>query len=349
MGSTEMIDWDLAVSTAQRLVRPGPEVPRERAFHAVSELRELAVEASGHVTGFTRLGDSQPVEPAAVVDRKSWIRVNADGFRVLLDPLVDQLKERRGAPTGPLAAVGRRFAGLQVGGVLAVLAGKVLGQYELFGTGGRLLLVAPNIVAAEDELGVDSRDFRLWVCLHEVTHRVQFTAVPWLSDHLDAQVDDFVSATDLDPAALLRRLRDAGETLVGAARDGRDLSVVDLVTSPQQREVVERLTAVMSLLEGHADYVMDGVGPEVVPTVQTIRARFARRRAGGGPLDQLVRRLLGIDVKMRQYAEGSRFVREVVDRVGMDGFNQVWSSPESLPTRAEIKAPDQWVARVHRG
>ncbi|MGH8869183.1 MAG: zinc-dependent metalloprotease [Actinomycetes bacterium] len=357
MGSTEMIDWDVAVSTALRLVRPGPEVPRRTAFGAVSQLRELAAEAGGHVGGFTGLVSAPGANgasahgslmsnPASVVDRPSWVRVNADGFRVLMDPVVDAMSSRRSG-VGAVPMVGRRLTGMQVGGVLALLAGKVLGQYEIFGSDGRLLLVAPNIVAAEREMGVDPRDFRMWVCLHEVTHRVQFTANPWLRDHLAEQVEEFVAASDLDAAALARRLKDAAGSLVGAARSGQDVSVIDLVTTPDQRVVVDRLTAVMSLLEGHADYVMDGVGPEVVPSVRTIRQRFSRRRAGGGVFDQLVRRLLGLDVKMRQYAEGSRFVREVVDAVGMSGFNRVWASPGTLPTREEIKTPEVWVARVH--
>jgi coenzyme F420 biosynthesis associated uncharacterized protein len=346
MSSAEMIDWDLAVSTALRLVRPGPDVPRAEAFAAVSQLRELAGEASGHVERFTGLDDGDGPAPAAVVDRPSWIRANADGFRVLMDPVVDAMGSRRPS-LGAVPVVGRRLTGLQVGGVLALLSGKVLGQYEVFGSGGRLLLVAPNIVAAEREMGVDPRDFRLWVCLHEVTHRVQFSAHPWLQDHLGAQVAQFVEAADLDPSTLAHRLRDAAGALAGSGRDREGVSVVDLVTNAEQRVVVDRLTAVMSLLEGHADYVMDAVGPEVVPTVRTIRQRFSRRRAQGGPLQQLVRRLLGLDVKMRQYAEGSRFVRRVVDRVGMDGFNRVWASADTLPTREEITAPDAWVGRVH--
>jgi coenzyme F420 biosynthesis associated uncharacterized protein len=246
-----------------------------------------------------------------------------------------------------VAAFGARLAGVQIGTLLAFLSSKVLGQYELFGTGGRLLLVAPNIVHVEQELRVEPRDFRLWVCLHEVTHRVQFSAVPWLSGYLKGEIDRFVDATDLDPASMLQRLRDAVTALIGTARGDEGVSLLDAVQTPEQRAVLDRLTAVMSLLEGHADYVMDGVGEEVVPTVRTIRDRFDRRRAGAGPLDQLLRRLLGLDVKMRQYAEGAAFVRGVVDRVGMDGFNRVWTSPDTLPTRAEINDPAGWVARVH--
>jgi coenzyme F420 biosynthesis associated uncharacterized protein len=117
--------------------------------------------------------------------------------------------------------------------------------------------------------------------------------------------------------------------------------------SPEQRAVLDRLTAVMSLLEGHADFVMDGVGPSVIPTVDAIRAKFTSRRAGGNPLDQLLKRLLGLDAKLRQYQDGAAFVRHVVDRVGMDGFNRIWTGPNTLPTKNEIANPDAWVSRLH--
>jgi coenzyme F420 biosynthesis associated uncharacterized protein len=233
--------------------------------------------------------------------------------------------------------------------VLAYLSGKVLGQYEVFsGDPGQLLLVAPNIVDAERRLGVEPRDFRLWVALHEVTHRTQFTAVPWLREHFLSEVAAFVEAADLDPEALADRVRRVVSSLAEAARDKQSrLSVVDLVQTPAQRAVLDRLTALMTLVEGHAEYVMDGVGPDVVPSVAAIRERFETRRVSANPLEKLLRRLLGFDVKLRQYAEGKRFVDAVVSRVGMDGFNRVWSSPETLPRLAELTDPDAWIERVH--
>jgi coenzyme F420 biosynthesis associated uncharacterized protein len=123
--------------------------------------------------------------------------------------------------------------------------------------------------------------------------------------------------------------------------------VLDLVQSPEQKAIIDRVTAVMSLLEGHADVVMDGVGPEVVPTVATIREKFQRRRAGANSLDKTLRRLLGIEAKMRQYRDGAKFVDGVVDKVGMTGFNRVWESAETLPTLDEITDPIAWVRRVH--
>ncbi|MDJ0386096.1 zinc-dependent metalloprotease [Streptomyces sp. G-G2] len=369
IGGAEMVDWNLAVTTATRLVRPGPEITRDEARAVVAELREHAKTSERHVRAFTRMipeGTAVDDTPVLVVDRAGWVKANVAGFRELLGPLLTTMRERRGsAPGGAvLGAVGGKVTGVELGMLLSFLSSRVLGQYETFAPvsrdlpgsaagGGRLLLVAPNIVHVERELEVDPHDFRLWVCLHEETHRTQFTAVPWLRAHLEGEIQTFLGATDMDPMNVLERLREAAQSLVGARPDGErgeeGRSLVELVQTPEQREVLGRLTAVMSLLEGHADFVMDGVGPEVVPSVAEIREKFQTRRASGaGRLDAALRKLLGLDAKMRQYRDGERFVRAVVGQVGMDGFNRVWTSPNTLPTKSEIAKPADWVARVHR-
>jgi len=348
-----MVDWDLAGRTARRLAGPGPETTREEAAAVVRELHEAAATAVAHVEGLTGLSPlpGGPVPEVAVVDRPGWVDANTRGMSALLDPLVDALAEKQDRRPGPLASgVGSRVTGAQAGGVLAFLASRVLGQYEVFGTGGRLLLVAPNIVDAERKLGVDPTDFRLWVCLHEVTHQLQFTAFPWLTGHLQAQMAEFVEVTDLDPDVLRDRLGDVLRSVADAARGvdgGDDAGLMALVRDPAQREVLDRVTAVMSLVEGHAEFVMDGVGPDVVPSVRTLRKRFAQRRKGRGPIDRVLRRLLGLEQKMKQYADGRHFVGGVVERVGMDGFNRVWTSPETLPRIEELTDPARWVERVH--
>jgi len=224
--------------------------------------------------------------------------------------------------------------------MLGFLSSKVLGQFDPFHEPyGRLLLVAPNIVHVEREIGADPTDFRLWVCLHEETHRVQFTANPWLGQHLMTQMH--AVADTLEPSAVLDGLRRGADVLRGG-----NGSIIDLVSSPEQKEILDRVTGVMSLLEGHADVVMDGVGPTVIPSVAEIRRKFNQRRKGVGSLDKLLRRLLGLDAKMAQYRDGAVFVRHVVDKVGMEEFNAVWTGPETLPSKAEITDPDAWVARV---
>ncbi|MGW2864905.1 zinc-dependent metalloprotease [Streptomyces sp. SDr-06] len=368
-GTSGMVDWNLAVATATRLVRPGPDVSRDEAREIVAELRRHAKAAEEHVRTFTRMipeGVEPEDTPVLVVDRAGWVRANVAGFREVLKPLLDKMQERRGnSPGGAvLGAVGGKVTGVELGMLLSFLSSRVLGQYETFappgrdlpaapGGGGRLLLVAPNIVHVERELDVAPHDFRLWVCLHEETHRTQFTAVPWLRDHLEGEIQSFLGETEVDPMTVLERLREAAQSLAGSRPEGEEgeggRSLVELVQTPAQREILGRLTAVMSLLEGHADYVMDGVGPQVVPSVGEIREKFKERRAkGASRLDMALRKLLGLDAKLRQYRDGERFVRAVVDEVGMDGFNRVWTSPNTLPTKAEIAKPADWVARVHR-
>jgi coenzyme F420 biosynthesis associated uncharacterized protein len=350
-----MIDWELAVSTGIRWARPGPQVGLTEARRTVAELRDLAMTVADPVQEVTGMISAEEVGRIAVVDRPGWIRANVDGFRVVLEPLVDQLRSGGQQQNAFLSGVGSRFTGVQAGLILAYLSGRVLGQYELFlppsdagaeTSTGRLTLVAPNIVMVERELGVDPHDFRLWVCLHEETHRLQFTAVPWLREYVQGQMTEFLLSSELGPGAILDKLRSAADAMAGAVRGGDGGSMIEAVITPAQREIMDRLTAVMTLVEGHGDYVMDAVGPQVVPSVELIRERFSTRRRTAGRMEQTLRRLLGIDLKMKQYAEGEKFVHKVVDEVGMATFNKVWTSPETLPTKEEIARPGDWLARV---
>jgi coenzyme F420 biosynthesis associated uncharacterized protein len=364
-----MIDWDLAISTGVRFARQGPQVSLADARAVVAELRGLTAVVQQPVREVTGLTSQGAIGPVAVVDRPGWIRANVGGFRVVLEPLAEKLSERSSAVPAAgsvLGTVGSRVTGMQAGLILAYLSSRVLGQYELFlppgegstgangsspnGVGapsvGRLTLVAPNIVMVERELGVDPHDFRRWVCLHEETHRVQFTSVPWLREYVQGMMTEFLLASDLDPGAIVERLRAAAGAVAGAVRGSDGESLMEAMQTPVQRALLDKLTAVMTLVEGHGDYVMDAVGPQVVPSVEQIRERFNARRGSTGRVEQILRRILGIDLKMRQYAEGSKFVRTVVEEAGMDVFNRVWTSPQTLPTRDELAHPAYWLARV---
>ena len=354
VGNSTMIDWDLAVTAASRMVGPGPTISRGEADDTVAELRAGAERSTPLVREFTGLRTSERTAPVLVVDRQGWVQANADGFAEVLSPLIERIQERKGPPSPVAHAVGSRVTGLEVGALLGFMSSKVLGQFDPFwgldgdsGTTGRLLLVAPNIVHAEREMDVDPTDFRLWVCLHEETHRVQFTAVPWMRDHIHGQIENLVGDIEVDPARLAAMVGEGAKRIGDVLRGSDDASLVELFSTDEQRVVLDRITAVMSLLEGHADVVMDGVGPEVIPSVAAIRKRFNDRRRGSGYVDRVMRRLLGLDAKMAQYRNGAAFVRGVVDEVGMDGFNAVWTAPEQLPTREEIGDPAAWVRRVH--
>jgi coenzyme F420 biosynthesis associated uncharacterized protein len=343
-----MIDWDLAVRVGSRLAGDGPVVSRAEASGVVEELRAGAEKSTPLVRDFTGLVAQERSAPVLVVDRPGWIRANADGFAKVIAPIVAKLQDKKGPPSPMTEAIGSRITGAELGVMLGFLGGKVLGQFDPFheapGAAGRLLLVAPNIVNAERELAVDEHDFRLWVCLHEETHRVQFTAVPWMRDHLQSLMAEIVGSVETDPGRLLSEGMSRIGELVSGKTEG---SLIDLVSTPEQKVVIDKITGVMSLLEGHADVVMDGVGPEVIPTVADIRAKFTKRRRGVGALDRLLRRVLGLDQKMAQYRDGAVFVRQTVDAVGMDGFNAVFAEPANLPSKDEIHDPASWVRRVH--
>jgi len=349
-----MIDWGIARATGRRLMAAPPRRTAIEIAQVVGQLRGFALDARAYVRDFTGMTPEGPEPPVLVVDRYRWLDVNIDSFGGLIAPLLERMAEERKGATGlVMNGVGSRVTGAELGALLAFVGSKVLGQYEPFlpaatakeGERGSLLLVAPNIVYVERELHVDPADFRLWVCLHEETHRTQFTAVPWLADHVRSEIGAFLAATDVDPAAMLRQMGRALQGLGDVAR-GQG-SVLDLVSSPGQRVALDRITAVMSLLEGHADYVMDGVGPEVIPSVSDIRAAFQHRRESATGLESLMRRLLGLEAKLKQYADGVKFVRAVVDEVGMAGFNRIWDSPASLPSLTELHDPAAWIARVH--
>ncbi len=339
------------------MTRPGPHATRAEIAGAVDDLRRFADESTPLVRDCTGLVAERASAPVLVVDRPGWVQANIDAFRQVIEPLVTRLLERRDQQLPALASrIGGGVTGAELGAVLAFLSGKVLGQFDPYhradGEVGRLLLVAPNVVAVERELRVDPHDFRLWVCLHEETHRVQFTAVEWLEPYLRSKIDELLGGEDMDPSAVLGRLRQGVEESLRALRGTKGErpeppSLVELIRTPEQKKTLDEITATMTLLEGHADVVMDLAAPAVIPSLDEIRAKFDTRRAAGrSPIDQVLRRLLGLDAKMRQYREGAAFVRAVVDAIGMDGFNAVWAAPANLPTRDEIGDPDGWMRRV---
>jgi len=343
------VDWDAAGALASRLVRPGPGAGREELAALVASLRSAGERAAAHVAEITGLEpadglgvEGTPLSRVLVVDRASWARANTQVFGAMVPG------------SRPRSAAG--YAGaVEVAGVLAVLAGKVLGQFDPFtadGPRGRLLLVAPNILAAEREMGVAEEDFRLWVALHEQTHALQFAAAPWLAAHLRERAARLVHLTKEPEAVpgdlgelLARVVRLLREALTNAPETGGPGLVG--VLGREQAELVREVGAVMALLEGHADVTMDAVGPSVVPTVAAIRRRFeARRGELGSPLQRVLRRLLGLDAKLAQYRDGAAFVRGVEKAAGRQAVNAVFSGPEALPTAQEIADPRAWVRRV---
>lgn len=339
--STMPVDWPTAARLAGRLTPAGPPVSREEARLLVADLRAaavrargLAVRASGLAGALDAVGRAALSADVRVVDRPGWARAAAASFAGLV-----------GSTRGSALTTGTTG---QVGAVLALLAGKVLGQFDPYaddvGPGGRLVVVAPNVLRTERALRVDATDFRLWVCAHEQTHALQFAAAPWLADHVRAEttalLEDVTSTTPVEELSavltgVLRLLRGTS----------KEWSLLDALPSGQ-RERVERLGAVMSLLEGHADVTMDAVGPRDIASVRTLRARLDSRRAHARGADRVLRRLLGLDAKLAQYRNGAAFVRAVraQDPTALDA---AWVGPDGLPRPAEIAEPERWLRRVH--
>lgn len=347
---TSYVDWEFAKTTGRTLVPAGPRVTAEEARAEVTAIRAAARAAHDPVAETSRLHTPDDAPDAVVVDRPTWIARNVDSMAAMLDPAFAELMAKRSkgdAPPPAVSFVGSKLTGAESGGLLAFMASKVLGQYDLAPEGTpALMLVAPNLMAVARELEVDPADFRAWVCMHEETHRVQFTANPWLRDHMVATARGLVREITPDAEQLGELVKRLAEGIPDVLRSG-STGITDLVTTPEQRATLAEVTAVMSLLEGHADVVMDEVGPAVIPTVAQIRERFTERRRGTGAFDRILRRLLGLEAKMRQYRDGAVFVRGVIDEVGWDGFNAIWTSPETLPSALEIEAPKEWVRRVH--
>ncbi|MUN63987.1 hydrolase [Kocuria sediminis] len=359
-----IVRWDLAAAAAARITPPGPKMSAGAMQVAVASMRRHAEASVDHVHRITGLEAARDLRDSTVlvVDRAGWARANAQTFQLLMEPAVEALRRRRPEQFGAAAtALGGTATAMEMAAVLGFLSSKVLGQYDPYAglvsalaaqrhPGGRLMLVAPNILTVERELNVEPEDFRLWVCLHEQTHRVQFAAAPWLRAHMMEQIDELADSLMGQAETLGARLTEAVRSLpgraIGRGESQPSLGVVGLLMGRREREVLSHLTAVMSLLEGHANFVMDGVDASVVPTVRTIRRRFERRSELQGSLDRFVRRLLGMDAKMRQYSDGQRFVSGVVQAVGLEEFNRIWEAPEHLPTEAEIHAPERWVERV---
>jgi coenzyme F420 biosynthesis associated uncharacterized protein len=337
------VDWRFAAAVGERLARPSPPSTDYTRRQAIDELSSASRQAEPPVRDVTGLVTNGAIPAARVIDRKEWVRAAAESMRVM----TNGTEKPRGFLTG-------RITGAQTGAVLAFVSSGILGQYDPFAAAkqGCLLLVYPNVIAVERQLQVEPADFRLWVCLHEVTHRVQFTANRWLSDYMSQALGLLTQDAGEDIGQVASRLADfvRNRSVGTSAADGSSSGILGLVRAVQsepQRIALDQLLVLGTLLEGHADHVMDAVGPMVVPSVATIRSRFdERRHRKQPPLQRLLRALLGLDAKLSQYTRGKAFVDHVVGRVGMERFNTIWSGPETLPLPAEIEDPQRWIDRV---
>jgi len=326
MSSLPPIDWRVAEQTGRSIIPNGPTPAPEQIADVVAALRNAAERATPHVREVTQFTASVDDLPVLVVDRPTWLAANVASVRAVLG-------QRDADPTGLGERAQGMLLGAQIGAALAWVGTRILGQFDPFSDQPKLMLVAPNVLHVERELNVDPADFRLWVCLHEQTHRFQFAQAPWLREYLMELAGEV--------------LDEPTQGITWRPGDKRPASLVDLVSTPKQREAINVVTGVMSLLEGHADVMMDRVGPAVVPSVSDIRAKFTERRNRKG-FDKVMRQVLGLDMKMAQYRDGANFCRAVMDAIGVDGLNQAFQSVGYLPSYDEIMAPQLWIERMSR-
>jgi coenzyme F420 biosynthesis associated uncharacterized protein len=336
-----MVDWKLAQRVAEAVAGgDGAGAP----LVAPAELEAMAARAAERVSEYARLEPAVAPPPLEPVGRREWSRANLETMSGTLEPLLERLG------SGPLQSVGGALVGLEAGGIVGFMGRNVLGQYELAlldpERPPRLLLVAPNLREAARTFEADEAELLEWVVFHEITHAVQFTGVPWLREHLAAMLRELLSSVKLevDTSALLRmpKLQDLRAAWDSVREDG----LVHAVAGPERKEVIDRLQAVMALIEGHAEHVMDAAGADVLPSLPKLRESLERRRRDKPPLVKLLERLLGLDLKMRQYVVGKRFCDAVVKDWGIEGLNRAWSAPEHLPTLAELDDPAAWVRRT---
>jgi coenzyme F420 biosynthesis associated uncharacterized protein len=342
-----MIDWVIAERIAVFVGGSGNgHVPD-------ADLGALAAEAEKRVTAYTGLHPVRPLPPPEGVGRREWIVSNIKSMRVLLDPVLQRATKNLGA-LRPAAEIGMGLViSTEVGVVLGYLSQRVLGQYELVlldeaveDQTPRLLFVLPNLGQAQQTFSADEKEFMTWVALHEVTHAVQFAGVPWLHSYMAGLVRELLDTAELRieaPRKFKLPSTDEIKRVLGALRQG---DLISIVTSEPERETLDRVQAVMAVIEGHAEHVMDAVAPDLLPSLPKLREALDRRRRSQSGVSRLVAKLLGLDMKLRQYEQGKRFCDAIVDARGPDALKQVFSNPEALPTAKELRDPSAWVARV---
>ena len=342
-----MVDWSLASQIA-RFTAGSAEVPGTE-----SDLEERVGRAEEEVSRYTGLAVAGPTPAPELVGRAAWAECNLESLSRLLDPVARRLERRLGA-AGPLAGALRIGAGAtlaaEAGLVMGYVSQRVLGQYELSllapDIAPRLLFVGPNLERAARELEVDRASFEGWVAAHEVTHVLQFGGVPWLREHLGALVREYLDTVEVrierGSAGGVPHLPQPRVLVERYARGG----LLALVQTSSQRRLLSRLQALMAVVEGYSEHVMDAVAPSLVPEHEDLRAAMERRRATRSAPERMLQRPLGLDLKLRQYDLGRRFCDAVAEARGIEGLNRVWEGPEALPSLRELARPRDWAERM---
>ncbi len=345
---SDAVDWALAETVAARLSGSDPFASSYHAAGLEEDFEEFTRRAQHYVEAETGLRSAAGPARARVVHRDDWVRANLASYRRLLRPVLGRMEG-----TGPIGALSGKIAAAELGGLLGWMSTRVLGQYDLLVLEDEdpedqdlVYYVGPNILALEKRHAFPPSEFRMWVALHEVTHRTQFTGIPWLRQHFLGLVEELMGAAEPDPRRLfdaVGRLADSIRTRSNPLEDG---GVVALFASADQRDAMDRVGGLMSLLEGHGDVTMDRAAVDQVPSADRFARVLRQRRKEMNVAAKLLQRLIGLEAKLAQYQQGEEFIAEVERRGGPDLLNRAFARPENLPTLHEIREPATWVARV---
>ncbi|MHB8513066.1 MAG: zinc-dependent metalloprotease [Actinomycetota bacterium] len=351
MASRELVDWAFAARVGRMIAGPGPIVSEIESSRVSSDFQRYVREADRLVREYTELTPRQGTLDSSVVSRGAWIQSNIVSIRHMLAPVADRLATRFPA----IARSGTRklsagAMGLQIGLLLGYVSRKVLGQYDLLlasgDNPGHVYFVGPNIIAAERSNDLDADDFRLWIALHEITHRTQFMGVAWLKDRVQSLVAAYLEGISIDPDRMRKTMKRFAETAFGGRESWRQMNLLTMFLSSEQRDAVEQMQSLMSVIEGHGNFVMDGIGEKQIPSYAQLRRALHARREEAGASERAFQRFIALDLKYEQYAVGQAFFDEVFALGGMDAVNRVWSSADSVPSQQELRDPSAWLQRV---
>jgi coenzyme F420 biosynthesis associated uncharacterized protein len=323
---------------------------------AVPLSEELVAETSGI--------PAPPPVSWGLIDRATWAEANISSMTAMLDPVAQKIGPRLDRLPGVAQALQRAVVSIEVGVLLGYVSRRVLGQYDLLvpeddgspaarrrrralpAGGAALYFVGPNLIETERRYGFVPRDFAMWVSLHEVTHRFQFEGVPWLRSHFLELVKRYVDTVDIDAKGLIARLRIAAQRLASKDVPPEERSPMYLLATDEQRVVLDEIQALMAVVEGHGNYVMDSVGERVIPSMRRMRFVFERRREQVSVVQRVISSTLGLEMKLKQYELGQAFCEATVRAAGPDVLGRLWEGPDQFPTLAELKAPEHWLGRV---
>ena len=345
------VDWGLAERVAVRAAGREPFADSYHYASLTSDFDELTALAEDQVAAATGLRSLTGTARARVTDRQGWVRANIASFQRLLRPITDRLDEQLAST--PLAPIASRVAGAEVGMILGWMSSRVLGQYDLLVVEDEnpedqdiVYYVGPNVLGLEKRFAFPPREFRHWLALHEVTHRAQFTGIPWMREHFLGLVQETVGSVDPDPKRFLEAMARVSTDLRSGKNPLDEGGVMAVLASPEQRLVLDQVAGLMSLLEGHGDVTMDRAGADQIPSSARFGQVLRQRRQQGNPAAKLLQKLIGLDAKLKQYEQGEAFIELVEKEGGTELLDVAWVDPANLPSIAEIRAPELWIARV---